>query len=217
MQAQWSIVGEIVLQSLLALLLGGAALSLIVGVWLYLHPERLFSLGQRLNKWFSTQSLTRVMDATRHIERPVYRNHRRVGALLIASALYILYQLTLNYDKAATLRMMKDYNLQLAGWLLDSAAFIIALTSVLTLMIGMVLMIRPSLLRAFETWSNRWYSGGDKAAQLLDRMHHLPDRLAVRHSRFIAVLIVLGSLYVLTNLGFVAFAHGWGVLSVLYK
>lgn len=214
---QIHLLNEILLETLLALLLGGAALSLIVGVWLYFHPERLFSLGQRLNQWFSTQSLSRAMDATFHIERPVYRRHRWIGALLAVSALYILYQLSFRYDKSATLRMLENHNLQLAGWLLDSAAFLIALTSVLTLAIGICLLIRPSLLRAFETWSNRWYRGGDKVAQLLDDMHHHPDRLAARHSRFIAVLIVLGSLYVLTNLGFVAFTHGWGVLSVLYR
>jgi hypothetical protein len=213
---QWHILSETLLETLLALLLGGAALSLIVGVWLYLYPERLFSLSQRLNKWFSTQSLTRPMDATRYIERTVYHNHRWVGALFIAGAVYVLYQLGFNYDKTAILRMMQDDNPQLASWLLDSAAFIIALTSVLTLIVGICLVIRPSLLRPFETWSNRWYSGGDKLAQLLDRVHHHPDRLAARHPRFIALLIVLGSLYALTSLGFIAFTHGWGVLSVLY-
>lgn len=214
---QMHILNEILLETLLALLLGGAALSLIVGVWLYFHPERLFSLSQRLNQWFSTQSLTRAMDATFHIEHSVYRRHRWAGALLVAGALYILYQLSFHYDKSATLRMLENYNLQLAGWLLDSTTFLIALTSVLTLAIGMCLLIRPSLLRAFETWSNRWYRGGDKVVQLLDDVHHHPDRLAARHPRFIAVLIVLGSLYVLTSLGFVAFTHGWGVLSALLQ
>ncbi len=205
------IVGEIVLQSLFALLLGGAALGLVIGVWLYLQPERVLALNHRLNKWFSTEALTRVMDTTYQIERQAYRYHRVFGAALLAGAGYILYSLWFRYDKPATLSIFKEYNPQLVAWLLDSTVVLFYLLGLLVLIIALCLMMKPSLLRGVEAWGNQWFTTRP-LEKTMGTMYMWPDKAAERHPRVTALLLVLGSLYVLVSLGFLIFAQGWGVL-----
>ncbi|MCL4472206.1 MAG: hypothetical protein M1547_14030 [Gammaproteobacteria bacterium] len=209
MQAQWAIAGEVVLQSFLALLLGGALLALVLGIWMFFQPERVFRVNQFFSQWLSSRKLTRPLSQpVYHIERRVYRHHRVFGVALLAGAGYILYSLWFRYDKAAVLDIFREYNPQQMAWLLDSAVFLLNLTSIVALLVALCLIIRPSLLRGIEVWANRWFTTRhmEKPLEVM-RMH--PDEVTQRNPRVTALLLVLGGLYVLANLGFLVFTLGW--------
>lgn len=212
MQAQWAIAGEIVLQSFIALLLGGALLALGLGIWMLFRPEQVFRVNRFFNQWLSSRRFTRPLSRLVYrIERPVYRHHRVFGTALLAGAGYILYSLWFRYDKAAALGIFREYNPQVVVWLLDSTVFLLYLTSIVALAIAFCLVVRPSLLRGFEVWANRWFSTRHMEKSL-EIMHMQPDEAARRHPRVTALLMVLGGLYVLVNLGFLVFTKGWGAI-----
>ncbi|MCL4471562.1 MAG: hypothetical protein M1547_10705 [Gammaproteobacteria bacterium] len=209
MQAQWAIAGEVVLQSFLALLLGGAVLALVLGIWMFFQPERVFLVNRFFSQWLSSRKLTRPLSQpVYHIERRVYRHHRVFGAALLAGAGYILYSLWFRYDKAAVLNIFREYNPKQVAWLLDSAVFLLNLTSIAALLVALCLIVRPSLLRGIEAWANRWFTTRHMEKPL-EVMHMKQDEAAGRNPRVTALLLVLGSLYVLLNLGFLVFTLGW--------
>lgn len=212
MQAQWSIVGEIVLQSFITLLLGGAVVALGLGIWMLFRPDQVFRVNRFFSQWLSSRKATRALNQPVYrVERHVYRYHRVFGSALLAGAGYILYSLWFRYDKAAALDSFREYNPQVVAWLLDSAVFLLYLTSTFALAVALCLVIRPSLLRGFEIWANRWFTTRhmEKPLEVM-RMH--PDEAAQRNPRVTALVMVLGGLYVLVNLGFLVFTQGWGAI-----
>lgn len=212
MQAPWSIISEIVLQSFLVLLLGGAVVALVMGIWMLFRPEQVFRVNRFFNQWLSSRRLTRPLNRIIYrVERPVYHHHRVFGAALLAGAGYILYSLWFRYDRAATLRLFKEFNPQTLAWLLDSTVVLLYLTSIAVLVIASFMVIRPSLLRGFEAKANRWLSTR-RMEKSLEVMRMQPDAAAGRHPRVTALLLVLGGLYVLASLGFLVFTRGWGAI-----
>ena len=201
MGAQWEIVVEATWYVLHALMMGGSIVAVALGICLLIAPQRVWNLSRYLNKWFATSKLTAPLDAPRHIERRVYRHHRKVGAALLVGAPYTLYMLTFHYDPQAALNTLgRGLNPNLVAWLLESIVFMLITGSVLAIVIALVLIARPSLLRDFETWSNRWYHT-DKALKPLETMILTPDEVIMRHPHITAAIFILGGLYVLVSFG----------------
>ena len=201
MNAQWKILGEVGLNTLHVLMIGGSFVAVVVGVYLLIAPQRVWGLNRYLNTWFATSKLTDPLDAPRHIERAIYRHHREVGAALLTGALYTLYMIQFHYNPAATLNILAQrLDPNLVGWLLESTVFMLVIGSLLALVISLILIIRPSLLRDFEVWSNHWYHT-DKAVNTLDTMYLKPDEIMQRHPRITAAVFILGGLYVLASFG----------------
>lgn len=212
MQAQWSIAGEVVLQTFIALLLGGALVALGLGIWMFFRPEQVFRVNRFFSQWLSSRTMTRSISRPIYqVERHFYRYHRVFGAALLAGTGYILYSLWFRYDKAAALDIFREYNPQVVAWLLDSTVFLLYLTSIGVLAVAFCLVIRPSLLRGFEVWANHWFTTRHMEKPL-EVMRMQPDEATQRHPRVTALVMVLGSLYVLLNLGFLVFTQGWGAI-----
>jgi hypothetical protein len=68
------------------------------------------------------------------------------------------------------------------------------------LIIGSIILIRPSLLKGVETWGNTWVSTRH-TTRFLDTPHSGIDSLAACHPRLMGGFLLLGGLYVLGMLG----------------
>ncbi len=101
----------------------------------------------------------RLLDRQWRIERLVYRHHRIFGLLMIAAGSFCLWQLT-RAELSAVLDGGSSASILLWALLLGQA---------FTLLVGMVVFFRPSLLKPLETISNRWHdldvSGEDHASK----------------------------------------------------
>ena len=73
---------------LYVLLLGGAALGLVVGVLLLVNSARVLRWNDLLNRWYSTRKAVRSLERPIDIKRPLYRWHRVVGIVVFAASLY---------------------------------------------------------------------------------------------------------------------------------
>ncbi len=181
------------LNGFLWILLGGGLFATLIGLWLMLAPLGFASFSGVVNRWVSTRQATHWLEAPRPIERFFYRRHRVFGALLIVGAAFALYSLGFHYDAA---RMLAAFALPWAGP--GAEVFTTALTGFLlfgnamVLLIGVVVLLRPSLLKGVETVSNRWVSTGE-AFDSLDSHSDLPDKAIARRPRLAgAVLVVVG-------------------------
>ena len=193
---------QIVSQSLLIFLGIGAAFGLLVGLMLVFDSARAFRISERMNGWVSTRAAIRPLEEHRNISKPLYRMHRLVGALICAGALYSLIVLGMPSGGHAITKSLSGVGPErFAAWLSDSLRYVLLAGNFGALLFGLVFMVRPSALKALETWADRRISER-KATKPLEKMHMSADQLARRHPRTTGGLVILGSLFVLGNLGY---------------
>lgn len=197
MRSGLSFVGDIFQSSFLVLLLLACALSFAYGVWMLLQPEQALRFNQRVSKWVPTDGYSEAMGKSHATERFFYRYHRIYGLLLLASGLFMLYVISAGRWGRDLTRV---FSLGEWSWLArDVGTLLMVMTGVLAAAFGLIVLIRPSLLRSVEAWLNRWISTENKSKPL-DVLHYAPDQFVSRHARLMAALIVIGSLYVLVVL-----------------
>jgi hypothetical protein len=193
---------QIVNQSIFVFLMVGAAFALLVGLMLVLNSERAFRIGDRLDRWVSTRAAVKPLEEFRNISRPLYRMHRLVGALICAGALYSLVVLGLPSGEAAISKSLKGIGpTYFAAWISESLRYILLAGNLGALLFGLVFIVRPSALKSLEAWADRRISER-KAVLPLEKMRLSADQFLRRHPKAVGVLVILGSLYVLLNLGY---------------
>lgn len=194
---------QIVQQTIFIFLLVGALFALVAGIILVSDSERAFRIGDRLNRWVSTRRAMRPLEEYHSISRPLYRMHRFVGVLICAGALYALVVLGTPYGEAAIMTSLSKIGPpRFASWIAESLRIILLAGNIGALLFGLVFVVRPSALRGLEAWADRRISPREPT-KTLERMHHAPDQFVRAHPRLVGGLLIAGSVYVLTNLGFV--------------
>ena len=205
MDTTTKLVADILLQSFLIFVVVGCVFSFIIGVLMLLKPEGVLRLNQYLSRWVSTEKLAAVLDAPHSVETALYRRHRSVGVLVLAGALYILYVMLFAFKKkAAGEDLSFGLNPQIAAWLLDALGVVLVVSSLLGLIIGIFLVVRPSVFKPVEEWGNKWYTT-EKSLRVMETVHLKPDEAMIRNYRFVAALVVAGSLYVILSYWVVLF------------
>ncbi|MBI5612121.1 MAG: hypothetical protein HY942_03495 [Gammaproteobacteria bacterium] len=188
-------------KTLLMLLITGSMAGLIVGVWMLFRPQSFLRVNQFLSQWHSTRKATKPLMVSRRTEHFVYRHHRPVGLLILAGSTYVLYALVYYYDrkKLGAAIFGDAYFAPLAEWLVPGLTLALGVGVLFAMGIGGFLLIRPSLLKGFEAWANRWVSLR-RAGRVWDEMHEGPDRFLIRWRPWVAVALILGSSYALIRL-----------------
>ncbi|HEX7454716.1 MAG TPA: hypothetical protein VF296_01630 [Gallionella sp.] len=187
---------EILLWRALAIfLLIGALLGVALGLLLIFKPQLLERINRVANRWVSTRHINQWLDRSISIERWFYRHHRPLGLAIILGAGYILVDFSLLFDKASALQHLPRYlPASLMGVLLDVLKLVMLFSSVVALLVGFVIWLRPSLLRGMEKEANQWVSSRS-ATKALDVPHAQVDPFVMRHAQSVGWLLSLGSIY----------------------
>ena len=186
---------------LLTTLFNIGAICLAVGLFLLIAPRRFLDATARLNRWISTDAAFESLDRSRQADRNFYRRHLWVGALLVFGSLYILYVFWVWYDRARVLLALPEiYNAAASAWIYDSLVFLLRGTGVVGLLAGIVVAVRPSLLKSLEAGANRWIAT-ERWTQSLDRQKDLPSEWFPGRPRLFGFGIVLGSSYMMWQCG----------------
>jgi len=124
---------------------------------------------------------------------------------VLAGGLYILYVMLFAFKKKAAVGDLSfGLDPQIAAWLLDALGVVLVVSSLLALIIGVFLVVRPSVFKPIEEWGNRWYAT-EKSLRVMEAVHLKPDEAMIRNYRFVAALVVAGSLYVILSYWIVLF------------
>ncbi len=189
------------LNAFLWILLGGGVLATLIGLWLLIAPFGFASFSGMINRWVSTRQAARWLETPRPIERFFYRRHKLFGVLLIMGAAFALYYLGFHYDAA---RMFAAFALPWTGPGVE--VITTALTGFLlfgngmVLLIGVIVLLRPSLLKGVETASNRWVSTGE-AFDSLDSRSDFPDEVIAHRPRLAGAVLLVAGLCTALQLG----------------
>lgn len=182
-------------QSLAIFLLIAALLGILLGLLLTFKPDLMERINRGANRWISMRQIDRLLDRIISLEQWFYQYHRPLGILVILGAVYILVYFGVLFDKAIALQRLAGYipSVLLDG-LLDALVLTSLIGAVAALFVGLLLWLRPSLLRGFEEEANQWISSR-RAIKVLDVPHDQVNRFVARHARQIGYLLLLGSLY----------------------
>jgi hypothetical protein len=134
-----------------AVLLLAGAVGVTAGTGLLVIPSRALNDESRLRVWLFDMDVSRLLDTRYSVERPVYRRHRIFGTVVMLTAgtglaiLWTLHPLLVG-------RLAESFGF--AG--IRTVLFTAWAIASLTLVIGFILLARPSALKPLEAGANRW-------------------------------------------------------------
>lgn len=186
-------------QGLVVSLMVGLVLALFVGVLLLVRPQALFALNAVLSRWIDTDAVLSKLDQPHHIERFLYRHHRILGGMIVAGASFVLWRWAFAYERSEFLAALgRPFAANGLDWI--PAALETALVALHggILMVGLLVIFRPSLLKGFERTANRWQRG--PAMTRLDTVIVGMDGTVEDHPRVTGLLLVLAACWCLLAL-----------------
>jgi hypothetical protein len=190
------------LQSFVIFLIVGSLAGIAVGVLLLLRPQSLQRAGQLLNRWISTRHLDHSLERSFNIDPWFYRYRRAGGVLILLGATYVLFFFTMRMDRAHAVEVLAAYfklHIILTGGLLDALVLSSILGALCAALVGLFLILRPSMLRDFEQVANQWVSLRRALKPMEVRREGL-DEYVFRRARLAGILLLLGGFYVLVIL-----------------
>jgi hypothetical protein len=200
MRAAIHFLEAIVLQTAYIVFLAGAALAVLLGILLLVDSARVLRWNASLSRWVSTREAMRPLDEPRDIKRFVYRNHRILGVLVVAGAVFTLDVLTFGFQTGALARVLRGLaNQSLLGIMLDALRLFLVAANLFAVIAGLALAFRPSLLKGIEAWADRSYS--TRSDGRMDEMRFQPDQWVSAHPKLAGVLAAAGGGFVLLAFG----------------
>lgn len=173
------------------------ALLFLVGLSLVLLPVRIMGTAKAMDRWISTRHLLNAINTPHYQESIIYRHHRISGAVIALLALIAVYMFAFFTSRDVILSGIETIaDSAFAGFLLTDAYYLLLGLNVLALVIGIVVFVRPSLLKRVEAWGNRWVDT-DSKLEALNRVHEIPESILPGRPRWFGVFVVLGSLYIM--------------------
>ena len=167
-----------------------------VGIALILVPQSVMRLGESSNRWISTNGLVNSLDSPRNHERLFYKYHHLFGVLIVLGSAFSLYVLVYNNGITDTAESISHLADTVAGeWLLETAYYILSGACVLALLVGLVIIVRPSLLKAVEAWGNRWIDTGS-TLEKLDQVHDIPTNVLPGKPRTFGIFVLICAVYI---------------------
>lgn len=168
-----------VLMLALAVLL---ALAFVVGAVVALRPRTLELLRGGADRRVSMRRATRLLDVPYNIDRWFYRYHRIYGAAVALLAVVLLGFLTFGGTYYQWLQLFDPRYRDIAEIVAVAARALLWGFGLFALAIAAIVFARPSALKGFEAWANRWITPR-RPFRALDREVGAPDRWVARHPR----------------------------------
>lgn len=189
-----------VLQDILSIVLFWLAIILLfVGIGFMAIPAKLLELTTRLNKWVATDSLFNGLNRSFSFERIIYRHHTISGLIIIVCCIYVFLRIWLCFEVAIEI-LPVIINATISQWLYTALVLLIFIADIVVFIIGLIILVRPSILKGIESWSNRWIDS-EKALKNLDKEYELKIEWFPKYPRVFGLFIVLGCLYIISNMG----------------
>lgn len=174
-------------------------LSLAIGLILIFRPALIIQWNNRFQKKYSLRQQTKVLEEQRNYDRLFYRHHRIAGAFIALPSAYIFYYFSMVFATDMFSTIMPGYNTSILAIMADWLRLMMLFVSTLTLIIGITIFLRPSSLKSFEAWSNRWISTR-QAARPLAKEYQKLDQLVLAHPLIVGIALVILSIYSVISL-----------------
>lgn len=192
-----SLLSALLFDSVMLFALVAALVGVAIGLWLLLSPSGYSRAADIANRSFSLRRALRPVEISYNIERYIYRHHKAIGLLLILGSIFNLYQTLFNLSPGKLPRLLSDAtSLSGAQWLFEVVILLLIVTNLFAMIVGLVIHIRPSALKTFESGANQWVSVRKKT-RWLEQRFNITDNLLHSRPRSIGLFLLMISLYLL--------------------
>ncbi|MBF0188098.1 MAG: hypothetical protein HQL50_09235 [Magnetococcales bacterium] len=130
-----------------------------------------------------------------HLERLFYRNHRVFGFVIVLGSLIALVGLFDHLQRMVqAVTFLEEQGMAWRG--VGGLLAVLLLATGLTMIAGIVVFIRPSMLKPVENWAHQPVDSQSFVSRLLAGRRQL-IRSVSQHPRFIGVILVISTLFIL--------------------
>jgi len=205
MENFFALFGNVLVGIWAALTLGAAA----IGVWALVAPASFITWSRRLSIWVEMGRADRDRDRGISLERPFYRYHLVTGPLIIAGALFVVYEVLFRITPEEIKPLFVKGSGITSVWieiLIDTAFGWIYISSFFAFTVGVVVTLRPSYLKGIERKANLWVDTRDLSS-VADKRNDFLDKWVSANPRWFGILALSGSLvvaYLIMRLGYQA-------------
>ena len=191
-----TLLSEILFDASYTFIIIGTFIALIFGLGLIFTPTITLKLNEKINTRFSMRKATKKIETAIQSEPFFYKYSKISGAILITGSLFVLY--TLATFNAYTLipHLPKTFSVPAWEWIIQSAQIFFYLTCSFIFVFGLIVFIRPSLVKRFEQAANHWISTRKGFSKMTVDIN-ITNRLVNTYPRLFGSFITIFSLIVL--------------------
>ena len=170
-----TLVDRLVIPTVIAVLLAGGVAGVALGCALVLRSEATLRFIARMNRWVATKAALDPLDAPRDVDpagglgkpRPVF------GALLVVGAAVAVYFLVTRLDfRVSYVPGIDVKRLYFTAVALQTMKWVLVAGGAFALVVGVLVIVAPQHLGAFERRLNQWRSPQPLLAA--DEKMHMP-------------------------------------------
>ena len=171
---------------------------LVTGLSLLLFPDKTLEIIRQLNVWVDTDRWFDYLNTELKSEAFIYRHHRIFGTFILLASLWIFWVFVVSHP-SDDFQFLGVFELSdtVDAWLTGSIIFLIRLVSVFFIITGLVVLIRPSLLKMLEQKMNRWIDTDVSGS--LETPHKGADEYLVQHPRLIGGFVLCAGAYLVLS------------------
>ena len=174
-------------------------LVFVVGIWLILLPQHFLKIATLLGKWVSTERYHITLDKPRYQERIIYKHHRIMGSLIVLGAVYTLV-IFLRLDMDTMLAGLLSIGLEKGTeWIYMAVYYLLIGGNIVATVVGIVIFIRPSVLKNIENIMNKWYLP-EQNLKILDQQHNIALSILPGNPRLFGLMVALGGVYIMLTM-----------------
>jgi uncharacterized protein YjeT (DUF2065 family) len=185
---------DIVYEILVSLLLCLAIICLIVGLGFTFFPNKANQLSQKLNVYIHTNPLLFKLDRVHFLESFIYKRHLFFGALITVVSGFSFYQLFSLGNISARLPLIVTPVISDIIYTTLTQFFLVSLA--VCVVVGLVIFIRPSLLKSIEYKLNNWVDT-TQHYENLEQQRALDLQQPIKWPRVYGVIIIILSVAII--------------------
>lgn len=176
-----------------------------IGIWILIQPQGFLRASKSLGRWISTDVFFGSLDRPRYQERFIYKHHRIAGLMIIAGAIYTLFIMIQKIDVKLLVALLPQIGGQFwSHWFYGVAYALMISANLLALVIGLIVLVRPSMLKILETYMNKWVSPSIDLKKL-DETHEIALEILPGNPRLFGLAVALGGVYIVISMAILLF------------
>ena len=191
-----TILSEILFDASLLFIVIGTLIGLIFGLGLIFSPATTLKFNEKINTRISLREKTKSIETPIKSEPFFYKHSKISGAILAIGSIFVLYTLETFNAYSLIPHLPKSISAPAWEWIIQSAEVFLYISCIFILVFGLIVFVRPSMVKNFEEVANHWIStrqGFSKMSTDID----ITNKLVNTYPRTFGVFITLFSLIVL--------------------
>lgn len=174
----------------------GTFIGLILGLGLIFAPSVTLKLNEKINTRISLREQTKSIETPIRSEPFFYKHSKISGLILIIGSAFVLYTLATFNPYTLIPHLPKSISPPAWDWIIQAGQIFFIITCAFILIFGLIVLIRPSMVKNFEQAANHWVSTRKQFSKMSNDIN-LVNKLVNTYPRAFGGFITIFALIVL--------------------